>query len=51
MTEASVKRRCHGEDAIYFESAKNRHVGAVSLGYAPDSWRPRKAPACTRTWR
>jgi hypothetical protein len=24
MAEASVKRRGHGEDAIYFEAAKNR---------------------------
>jgi hypothetical protein len=28
MAEASVKRRGHGEDAIYFEAAKNRYVGA-----------------------
>ena len=25
MAEASVKRRGHGEDAIYFEAAKNRY--------------------------
>jgi integrase len=42
MAEASVKRRGHGEDAIYFESAKNRYVGAVSVGYAPDGKRIRR---------
>jgi integrase len=42
MVEANVKRRGHGEDAIYFESAKNRYVGAVSLGYAPDGKRIRR---------
>lgn len=36
MAEVNVKRRGHGEDAIYFEAAKNRYVGAVSLGYALD---------------
>ena len=42
MAEASVKRRGHGEDAIYFEVAKNRYVGAVSVGYAPDGKRVRR---------
>src|SRR5262252_10483040 len=42
MAEASVKRRGHGEDAIYFEAAKNRYVGAVSLGYASDGKRIRR---------
>ena len=42
MAEASVKRRGHGEDAIYFEAAKNRYVGAVSLGYAPAGKRIRR---------
>jgi integrase len=42
MAEASVKRRGHGEDAIYFEAAKNRYVGAVSLGYAADGKRLRR---------
>jgi integrase len=42
MAEASVKRRGHGEDAIYFEAAKNRYVGAVSLGYAADGKRIRR---------
>ena len=35
MAEARLRRRGHGEDAIYFAAAKNRYVGAVSLGYAP----------------
>jgi integrase len=42
MVEASVKRRGHGEDAIYFEAAKNRYVGAVSLGHGPDGKRVRR---------
>jgi hypothetical protein len=42
MAQASVKRRGHGEDAIYFEAAKNRYVGAVSLGYAADGKRLRR---------
>jgi integrase len=42
MAEASVKRRGHGEDAIYFEAAKNRYVGAVSLGHAADGKRVRR---------
>src|SRR5260370_4750676 len=42
MVEASVKRRGHGEDAIYFEAAKNRYVGAVSLGFGPDAKRVRR---------
>jgi integrase len=42
MVEASVKRRGHGEDAIYFEAAKNRYVGAVSLGYGAGGKRLRR---------
>jgi len=41
MAEASAKRRGHGEDAIYFAAAKNRYVGAVSLGYTPEGKRIR----------
>src|SRR5262249_39548102 len=37
-----VKRRGHGEDAIYFDAAKNRHVGAISLGFTPDGKRIRR---------
>jgi integrase len=36
------KRRGHGEDAIYFAAAKNRYVGAVSLGYGPNGQRIRR---------
>ena len=36
MADASV-RRGHGDDAIYFAADKNRYVGAVSLGFGPDS--------------
>ncbi len=32
MAEAKLRRRGHGEDGIYFDSAKSRYVGAVSLG-------------------
>jgi integrase len=42
MPEASVKRRGHGEDAIYFEAAKHRYIGAVSLGFGPDGKRIRR---------
>jgi hypothetical protein len=42
MAEANSKRRGHGEDAIYFAAAKNRYVGAVSLGYTPEGKRIRR---------
>jgi integrase len=42
MAEANVKRRGHGEDAIYFEAAKNRYMGAISLGFTPDGKRIRR---------
>ena len=42
MSETSVRRRGHGEDAIYFAAAKNRYVGAISLGYGPDGKRIRR---------
>ena len=42
MTESTARRRGHGEDAIYFDSAKNRYVGAVSLGFGPDGKRNRR---------
>src|SRR5438309_1141781 len=31
MAEPKLRRRAHGEDAIYFAASKNRYVGAVSL--------------------
>jgi len=42
MTESAARRRGHGEDAIYFDAAKNRYVGAVSLGFGPDGKRLRR---------
>jgi integrase len=42
MTDASVKHRGHGEDAIYFAADKNRYIGAVSLGFGPDGKRLRR---------
>lgn len=35
------KRAGHGEDTIYWDEAKQRYVGAVSLGYAPNGKRRR----------
>jgi integrase len=42
MAETAARRRGHGEDAIYFDAAKNRYVGAVSLGFGPDGKRLRR---------
>jgi integrase len=42
MTETTSRRRGHGEDAIYFATAKDRWVGSVSLGYGPDGKRIRR---------
>jgi hypothetical protein len=42
MTESTARRRGHAEDAIYFDAAKNRYVGAVSLGFRPDGKRNRR---------
>ena len=42
MTDSTARRRGHGEDAIYFDAAKNRYVGAVSLGFGPDGKRSRR---------
>jgi integrase len=42
LSETAVRRRGHGEDAIYFAVAKNRWVGSVSLGYGPDGKRIRR---------
>ena len=43
MTQSTARRRGHGEDAIYFDAAKNRYVGAVSLGFGPDGKHELKA--------
>jgi integrase len=42
MTESAARRRGHGEDAIYFDAAKDRYVGAISLGFGPDGKRNRR---------
>ncbi|HZI72432.1 MAG TPA: site-specific integrase [Gemmatimonadales bacterium] len=42
MAEASARRRGHGEDSIYFAAAKNRYVGAVSVGHTPEGKRIRR---------
>src|ERR1039457_1491747 len=42
MEDASVRRRGHGEDAIYFAADKNRYIGAVSVGFGPDGKRLRR---------
>ena len=42
MTDSTARRRGHGEDAIYFDAAKNRYIGAVSLGFGPDGKRQRR---------
>jgi integrase len=42
MAATGAKRRGHGEDAIYFAEAKNRYVGAVSLGFGPNGRRIRR---------
>ncbi len=42
MVDSTARRRGHGEDAIYFDAAKNRYVGAVSLGFGPDGKRSRR---------
>ena len=42
MAEPKLRRRGHGEDAIYFAASKNRYVGAISLGFTPDGKRIRR---------
>ena len=42
MSETKVKRRGFGEDGIYLDAARNRYMGAVSLGYGPDGKRIRR---------
>jgi integrase len=42
MSEGWVKRRGHGEDAIYFAADKNRYIGAVSVGFGADGKRLRR---------
>jgi hypothetical protein len=42
MTQATSKRRGHGEDSIYWDESKNRYVGAVSVGFSASGARVRK---------
>src|SRR5689334_9900910 len=42
MADTVARRRGHGEDAIYFDAAKNRYVGAISVGFGPDGKRLRR---------
>src|SRR5689334_21465530 len=42
MSETTVRRRGHSEDAIYLDAARNRYVGAISLGSGPDGKRIRR---------
>jgi integrase len=42
MADASVKRRGHGEDAIYFAADKNRYIGAISVGFGAGGKRVRR---------
>ena len=42
MTGTASRRRSHGEDAIYFDAAKNRFVGAISVGFGPGRKRLRR---------
>ena len=42
MSETTVRRRGHGEDGIHLDAARNRYVGAISLGYGPDGKRIRR---------
>ena len=36
MSETQVRRRGFGEDGIYLDAARNRYMGAISLGFGPD---------------
>jgi hypothetical protein len=42
MTQATSKRRGHGEDSIYWDASRNRYIGAVDLGFSPAGTRIRK---------
>jgi hypothetical protein len=42
MSETPVKRRGLGEDGTYLDAARNRYMGAVSLGYGPGGKRIRR---------
>ena len=42
IADASARRRGHGEDSIYFDSDKNRYIGAVSVGFGQNGKRLRR---------
>jgi hypothetical protein len=42
VTQAKGQRRGQGEDSIYWDSSKNRYVGAVSLGFSSGGTRIRR---------
>ena len=42
MSDTNIRRRALGEDGIYLDAARNRYMGAVSLGYGPDGKRIRR---------
>ena len=42
MSETKVRRRGFGEDGIYLDAARNRYMGAISLGYGPNGKRIRR---------
>lgn len=42
MVDAPVRRRGHGEDAVYFVADKNRYIDAASLGLGPAGKRLRR---------
>jgi integrase len=42
VTQAKGQRRGQGEDSIYWDTSKNRYVGAVSLGFSPAGTRIRR---------
>jgi integrase len=42
MSEMKVRHRGHGEDGIYLDAARDRYMGAVSLGFGPDGKRIRR---------
>jgi hypothetical protein len=42
VTDTTARRRRRGEDAIYLDAAKNRYIGAVSLGFGQTGKRNRR---------
>jgi integrase len=42
MTQATSKRRGHGEDSIYWDESRKRYIGAVDLGFSAAGTRIRK---------